>query len=92
MQKLPPDVTSRIADIFTELPEQNPHDYFKDMILKRTGRSKEKRIRDVLQNVTREDRTAAQLLRYINQLGTKHVSETVQQILWMERLRHRSHK
>ena len=27
MQKLPPDVTSKIADVLTELPEQNPYDH-----------------------------------------------------------------
>ena len=61
MQKLPSDVTSKIADILTEFHEKNPYDYMKEMILKRTGHSEEERIRDVLQNVTRGDKTPAQL-------------------------------
>ena len=69
------------------LSEQNPYDHLKEMILKRTDRSEEKRIRDILQNVTRGDKTPAQLLRYMNsQLGSKHVSETVLRTLWIERL------
>ena len=77
MKKLPPDVTSRIADL-TVLPKQNPYDYLKIMILKRTGRSDEERIIDVLQNVTRGDRTPAQLLRNMkSQLGSKNGSKTV---------------
>ena len=87
MQKLPADVTGKIADILTELPEQNLYDYLKEGILKCTGHSEEERIRDVFQNVTRRDRTPAQLLRYMkSQLGSKHVSETVLRTLWMERL------
>ena len=87
MQKLPPDVISRITDALAELPEKTPYDYLKDIILKRTGRSEEERIRDVLQNITIGDRTPAQLLRFMkSQLGSKHVSETVLRTLWMERL------
>ena len=87
MQKLPPDVISRITDALAELPEKKPYDYLKDIILKRTGRSEEERIRDVLQNITIGDRTPAQLLRFMkSQLGSKHVSETVLRTLWMERL------
>ena len=41
MQKLSPDVISRITDAFTELPEQIPYDYLKDLILKRKSRSEE---------------------------------------------------
>ena len=87
MQKLPPDVISRITDALADLPEKTPYDYLKDVILKRTGRSEEERIRDVLQNITIGDRTPAQLLRFRkSQLGSKHVSETVLRTLWMERL------
>ena len=87
MQKLPPDVIRRVTDALAELPEKKPYDYLKDRILKRTGRSEEERIRDVLQNITIGDRTPAQLLRFMkSQLGSKHVSETVLRTLWMERL------
>ena len=86
-QKLPPDVISWITDALTELPEHSPYDCLKDIILKRKGRSEEERIRDVLQNITIGVRTLAQLLRFMkSQLSSKHVSETVLRILWMERL------
>ena len=87
MQKLQPDVISRIPDALTELPEHNPYDYLKDIILKCTGSSEEERIRDILQNITIGDRAPAQLLRFMkSQLGSKHVSEIVLRTLWMERL------
>ena len=87
MQKLPSDITSKIADILTKLPEQNPYDHLKEMILKHTGRSGEGRIRNVLQNITRGDKTPAQLLQYMkSQLSSKHVSETALQTLRMELL------
>ena len=70
-----------------ETPGKNPYDHLKEMILKLTDRSKKERIRDVFQNTTRRDRTPAQLLLYMkSQLGSKHVSETVLQTLWMNRL------
>ena len=85
MQRLPSDVTRKIADILSELPEHNSYDYLKETILICTSCSEEERIKDILQNIMRGDRTPAQILWYMkSQLGSNYVSETVLQTLWLE--------
>ena len=87
MQKLPPDIVGKISDFLSDIPQQDPYDRLKEAIIKRTGRSEEERIEDVLRNVTRGDRTPSELLQYMKtQLGTQNVSEKVLRSMWMERL------
>ena len=87
MQRLPPDIISKISDMLTYIPEDDPYDYLKDIIIKRTGRSEEDRIEDALRNTTMGDRTPTQLLHYLkSQLGAHNVSERILRSLWLERL------
>lgn len=74
MQWLPSDVIDKISDVLTE---HELYNHLKEAILKRTGCSEEDMIQEILQNVTKGDKTPTQLLRYMkNQLG-KHMSEKV---------------
>ncbi|CAE1297034.1 unnamed protein product [Acanthosepion pharaonis] len=76
MQKLPSDMMDEISDVLSDLREHEPYDHLKEAILKRTGRSEEDMIQEILRNVTRGDKTPSQLLRYMrNQLGKHNVSE-----------------
>ncbi|CAE1164368.1 unnamed protein product [Acanthosepion pharaonis] len=76
MQKLPSDMMDEISDVLSDLREHEPYDHLKEAILKRTGRSEEDMIQEILRNVTRGDKTPSQLLRYMrNQLG-KHNRST----------------
>ncbi|CAE1307629.1 unnamed protein product [Acanthosepion pharaonis] len=78
MQKLPSDMMDEISDVLSDLREHEPYDHLKEAILKRTGRSEEDMIQEILRNVTRGDKTPSQLLRYMrNQLGKHNVSEKV---------------
>ena len=87
MQKLPPDIVGKVSDILSDIPQENPYDRLKEAIIKRTGRSEEEKIEDVLRNVTRGDRTPSELLQYMrSQLGTKNVSDKVLRTMWMDRL------
>ncbi|CAE1319644.1 unnamed protein product [Acanthosepion pharaonis] len=87
MQKLPSDMMDEISDVLSDLREHEPYDHLKEAILKRTGRSEEDMIQEILRNVTRGDKTPSQLLRYMrNQLGKHNVSEKVLRGLWLEHL------
>ncbi|CAE1271019.1 unnamed protein product [Acanthosepion pharaonis] len=87
MQKLPSDMMDEIFDVLSDLREHEPYDHLKEAILKRTGRSEEDMIEEILRNVTRGDKTPSQLLRYMrNQLGKHNVSEKVLRGLWLEHL------
>ena len=87
MQKLPPDIVARVSDILSDIPPENPYDRLKDAIIKRTGRSEEERIENVLRNVTRGDRMPSELLQYMRtQLGSKNVSDKVLRSMWLNRL------
>ncbi|CAE1297596.1 unnamed protein product [Acanthosepion pharaonis] len=54
MQKLPSDMMDEISDVLSDLREHEPYDHLKEAILKRTGRSEEDMIQEILRNVTRE--------------------------------------
>ena len=87
MQKLPPDIVGKVSDILSDIPRTNPYDRLKEAIIKRTGRSEEERIENVLRNVTRGDRSPSELLQYMKtQLGSQNVSDKVLRSMWMERL------
>ncbi|CAE1167705.1 unnamed protein product [Acanthosepion pharaonis] len=53
MQKLPSDMMDEISDVLSDLREHEPYDHLKEAILKRTGRSEEDMIQEILRNVTR---------------------------------------
>ncbi|CAE1315725.1 unnamed protein product [Acanthosepion pharaonis] len=78
MQKLPSDMMDEISDVLSDLREHEPYDHLKEAILKRTGRSEEDMIQEILRNVTRGDKTPSQLLRYMrNQLGKHNFDHSV---------------
>ena len=86
MQRLPADIIPKISDMLIDIPEEDPYDYLKNLVIKRTGRSEEDRIEDTLRNVTMGDKTPTQLLQFLKrQLGT-NVSEKILRSLWLERL------
>ncbi|CAE1178148.1 unnamed protein product [Acanthosepion pharaonis] len=58
MQKLPSDMMDEISDVLSDLREHEPYDHLKEAILKRTGRSEEDMIQEILRNVTRGDKNA----------------------------------
>ncbi|CAE1230936.1 unnamed protein product [Acanthosepion pharaonis] len=47
-----------ISDVLSDLREHEPYDHLKEAILKRTGRSEEDMIQEILRNVTRGDENA----------------------------------
>ncbi|CAE1280348.1 unnamed protein product [Acanthosepion pharaonis] len=68
MQKLPSDMMDEISDVLSDLCEHKPYNHLKEAILKRTGRSEEDMIQEILRNVTRGDKTLTQLLSFTTAL------------------------
>ncbi|CAE1163767.1 unnamed protein product [Acanthosepion pharaonis] len=59
VQVLPPSVVDEVADILEHVPEQEPYTRLKDAILKRTGRSDEELLRELLPTPDAGDRRLA---------------------------------
>ncbi|CAE1286290.1 unnamed protein product [Acanthosepion pharaonis] len=87
VEKLPAEVAVEVADILTSFPVEKPYEILKQAILHRSGFSEEKRIRDLLSNVTAEDTKPSQLLRRMQQLlGDNDISTTVFRQMWLDKL------
>ncbi|CAE1305659.1 unnamed protein product [Acanthosepion pharaonis] len=87
VEKLPAEVAAEVADILTSLPTDKPYETLKQAILHRTGFSEERKIRDLLTNVTIGDSKPSQLLRRMQQLlGDNNISATVFRQMWLDKL------
>ncbi|CAE1318276.1 unnamed protein product [Acanthosepion pharaonis] len=87
VEKLPAEIAAEVADILTSVPVEKPYEILKEAILHRSGFSEEKRIRELLSNVTTEDAKPSQLLRRMQQLlGENDISTTVFKQMWLDKL------
>ncbi|CAE1297229.1 unnamed protein product [Acanthosepion pharaonis] len=87
VEKLPAEIAAEVADILTSVPVEKPYEILKEAILHRSGFSEEKRIRELLSNVTTEDTKPSQLLRRMQQLlGENDISTTVFKQMWLDKL------
>ncbi|CAE1324631.1 unnamed protein product [Acanthosepion pharaonis] len=87
VEKLPAEVAAEVADILTSLPPEKPYEVLRQTILQRTGRSEERKIKDLLTNITLGNSKPSQLLRkMITLLGDNTISETVLKQMWLEKL------
>ncbi|CAE1272688.1 unnamed protein product [Acanthosepion pharaonis] len=78
VEKLPAEVAAEVADILTSIPTDKPYETLKQAILHRTGFSEERKIRDLLTNITIGNSKPSQLLRRMQQLlGDNNISATV---------------
>ncbi|CAE1172047.1 unnamed protein product [Acanthosepion pharaonis] len=87
VEKLPAKVVAEVADILTSLPIDKPYETLKQAILHRSGFSEERKIRDLLTNVSIGDSKPSQLLRRMQQLlGDNNISATVFRQMWLDKL------
>ncbi|CAE1289939.1 unnamed protein product [Acanthosepion pharaonis] len=87
VEKLPAEVVAEVGDILTSLTTDKPYETLKQVILHRTGFSEERKIRDLLTNVTIGDSKPSQLLRCMQQLlGDNNISATVFRQMWLDKL------
>lgn len=84
---LPPPIVEVVSDLLETVPEHDPYTVLKETILKRTGRSEEALIRELFSNITRDDRTPTQLLRFMrSRLGKNVMAEPILKNMWIDRL------
>ncbi|CAE1272079.1 unnamed protein product [Acanthosepion pharaonis] len=87
VEKLPAEVAAEVADILTNLPTDKPYKVLKQAILRRTGCSEERKIKDLLTNLTIGDSKPSQLLRRMQSLlGSNTISDTVLKQMWLDKL------
>lgn len=87
VEKLPAEIAAEVADILINLPPEKPYEVLRHAILQRTGCSEERKIKDLLTNVTLGNSKPSQLLRkMITLLGDNSISETVLKQMWLEKL------
>ncbi|CAE1227536.1 unnamed protein product [Acanthosepion pharaonis] len=63
VEKLPAEIAAEVADVLINLPPEKPYELLRQAILPRTGCSEERKIKDLLTNVTLWDSKPSQLLR-----------------------------
>lgn len=63
LEKIPAEVTSEVSDTLLRPPTDKPYDILKDAILSRTGCSEEKKLKELLTDVTLGNNKPSQLLR-----------------------------
>ncbi|CAE1140302.1 unnamed protein product [Acanthosepion pharaonis] len=87
VEKLPAEIAAEVADVLINLPPEKPYEVLRQAILQRTGCSEERKIKDLLTNVTLGDSKPSQLLRrMVTLLGNNTISETVLKQMWLEKL------
>ncbi|CAE1288369.1 unnamed protein product [Acanthosepion pharaonis] len=87
VEKLPAEMAAEVADVLINLPPEKPYEVLRQAILQRTGCSEERKIKDLLTNVTLGNSKPSQLLRrMITLLGNNTISETVLKQMWLEKL------
>ncbi|CAE1304988.1 unnamed protein product [Acanthosepion pharaonis] len=87
VEKLPAEIAAEVADVLINLPPEKPYEVLRQAILQRTGCSEERKIKDLLTNVTLGNSKPSQLLRrMITLLGNNTISETVLKQMWLEKL------
>ncbi|CAE1299832.1 unnamed protein product [Acanthosepion pharaonis] len=87
VEKLPAEVAAEVADILTSFPTNKPYEVLRQAILHRTGCSEERRIKDLLTNLTLGTNKPSQLLRRMQSLvGSNTISDTVFKQMWLDKL------
>lgn len=87
LEKIPAEVASEVFDILLRPPTDKPYDILKDALLSQTGRSEEKKLRELLRDVTLGNKQPSQLLRRMQTiLGAHKMSDAVLKQLWINKL------
>lgn len=87
LEKIPAEVTSEVSDTLLRPPTDKPYDILKDAILSRTGCSEEKKLKELLTDVTLGNNKPSQLLRRMQTpLGAHKMSDAVLKQLWINKL------
>lgn len=83
--QIPTDVAKEIADMIDPMPDDCPYDKLKSAILKRTTKSEESMLQQLLTDVELGDRSPSQLLRHMKALvGNSNMSDTILRQLWLK--------
>lgn len=87
VEKLPADVASEVVDLLNDMPKEKPYDTLKAAIIRCVGKSEERRLHDLFNNVNQGYMKPSQLLRKMRSLlGDNTMSEVVLKKLWMDKL------
>lgn len=87
VEALPHAVAKLVDDILENIPEDKPYQKLKDAVIKRSGFSESRDLKELFTSVELGDRTPSQLLRHMRSLlNGRKMDDFVLQQLWREKL------
>lgn len=87
MSALPEAIALEVRDFFEKAPDSDPYSALRQAIIDRTAISDQKRIKELLSEVSLGDRTPSQLLRHMKHLaGNSRLDNKFLKELWLQRL------
>lgn len=78
--------SKEVRDLIINPPAERPYEKLKEELLERLGKSKEQKIRRLLEREEIGDKTPSQFLRHLRQFAGTNATDTILKTMWMDQL------